>query len=205
MGIIKRNGTEYGGGSSSELVEKVEALNESLTLDFSNSTATSVNQLLQYVADRFFPTTYYLYHEGDECANITGGWSIDGYSGDTTLEPFDEYENKMYLNISSNNTCTRMCGTKNAISLTDFKKLKIQTDLSAIGSNGCRLCISSKKSSYLSSATGGMVSVTTLDKTGEYIYEVDLSSINGDYYITLTNFYSGSWYSKGDVLNIWLE
>ena len=108
-----QRGDSFGAVDINKTNQAVLDLNQSLSVDFSNSTATSLNQLLQYVADNFFPLRLYLYDKGNTFDDITGGWVASGSY--KTANPNND--GKLYLYGENVNNGVGYYQCKNQVSI----------------------------------------------------------------------------------------
>ena len=121
----------------------------------------------------------YLYNHGDECKDITGGWSAFVGHGDSStkysLGTFTKNINSMTLAISGTKKCTSAAPT-NKIDLTDVSELIVVVDS---GDNG-RVDITSYRSEQ---SDDSPVARQFLSEGTNFI---DLSNVTGSYYVVIT-------------------
>lgn len=136
----------------------------------------------------------YLYNSGDQCTDITGGWTTDGVVYGT---------NGVYTNggISFTDTAIRMTrqnvrgnipavSTVNKVDLSEFETLKVNFDLS-VGGTQFRIYVSNAKSPYDVTAVASQFFNASVgnDQTAT----LDVSGVNTSVYIVLCSF-SGNEY-----------
>lgn len=166
-----------------------------LDMDFAQFASVSDVTLSGYTPES---NTLYLYKEGDECTDITGGWAGDGAKNANNLYPYwNSYCYTLY--------------TIDKIDFTEYKTLYIDIDVTSIyqdsrGKFGLNLVLAgakftnSNKSSWWSS---GVIINKHMNEIGHTVYSVDLSNINGQYYVNLFSQDVNS--CRGKFYNIWLE
>ena len=98
------------------------------TVTATNGTKTATQDVLVDVITEYEITMdyrFYLYNEGDECEDVTGGWSADGYiytgAINTSLNAGVKNTDSFYL-VESNSRST-MLGTANKIDLSGYNTL----------------------------------------------------------------------------------
>ena len=98
------------------------------TVTATNGTKTATQDVLVDVITEYEITMayrFYLYNEGDECEDVTGGWTIDGYvyTGQAyTPAAGAKNSDNFYLKKSAG-TSTRLFGTTNKINLSYYSTL----------------------------------------------------------------------------------
>lgn len=151
----------------------------------------------------------YLYKDGDECIDVTGGWTNENREWTSTDEKHHAFyskptkDNYSILLLASNGLCG--CGTVNKINLSKYNRVKalvrryqgnwhpsifINTDLHS--NKNTRVATASLTSSN-----------STTYKT--YLLEIDISTLEDEYYI---NMHMDSYdYGTRNVefSSIWLE
>lgn len=116
-----------------------------------------------------------LYLYGDECEDVTGGWRVGDISGGTCEKDF----NCIFL-INNNNWQSLV--TTNTIDLSPYSKVKVLLYLGSYdGTPKFDLKITTN-----AGGDSGTVAHNYVDLTiGEQIIEVDVSSLNSHYYVSL--------------------
>ena len=159
----------------------------------------------------------YLYNKGNECTDVTGGWTING------VHPGAGYvcSNKsQYLYKNSDNMQIYMHGswvdaqasttyTKKAIDLTDYSTLKVM----AFGSKaGGSIKISTgvpwynSRMGWYQMNVGFLKSVSIDAGTAYQLHELDVSDVTGEYYIHLYGDQARSQYNLNVYISqVWLE
>ena len=161
----------------------------------------SVEVLVDVVAQYSVEIKYklWLYRDGDECEDITGGWSgvnlyIEDYG--TTSSQYGSYTKlsdrlKIYSNSDHKSSGF---GTAKKIDVTKFTNLKIEVASVVVSA--------SARNAFCINAGGLAMSLISsfIQSTGTN--SLDISSYTGDYHITI-----GAWgnYYDLQVTNVWLE
>ena len=142
----------------------------------------------------------YLYKDGDECIDVTGGWEVvPAYAGYKAIQ-MDKHENYIYTSQSPNLNTISTLGPKNIIKVTDYTKLNVKIDsVDSVEKDGCYLAIA--KDRY--SVGNNIISSICLQSIG--IHTLDVSSVSDDVYIYLQNYISPSNHADCKISNIWLE
>lgn len=153
------------------------------------------------------PPQLYLYKEGDECVDITGGWQY--YNASSTVTKNGSYMDVKILGSSTVDGCSRF-STVNAIDLTPYSNLYIEYNNVGTVPSSMRpmlLQIRNSKSNantdIVAEVNGGDAGTTTSNKT---IISLNISSINKSVYIVDTNGPNSGGQSRIDrIYKIWLE
>ena len=141
--------------------------------------------------------TLYLFNNGDQCVSLTGAWAEVSKPSNTTITIGDVLAVK-----SDSNGQTVSLSTVGAVDLTDAKTLWITSPGSDSGRYAgiVHLCTSKDISTSAASVTLG-------DSAGykSGTYSIDVSSLNGSYYIFMIA--TAGQYGAGyaDASEIWME
>lgn len=131
----------------------------------------------------------YLYKEGDECTNITGGW--------------DGNKSSNYLSFGGSDSFV-LTNTKNKISCEGYTKLIFEykfTTGHGSGNGNMNFALSDRKEvAYRQNYAIASVRTSSITQGNTYTIELDVSSVTQDAYVTLSG-----WYGSGDLYNAWLE
>ena len=170
---------------------------------------------MSYIDGEWVGWIVYLYNKGDECSNITGGWSITNrYTGSTYRAPsitrgsdsMTVSSSVSTINANNENGCVE---TNNAIDLTDY------TTLTFVVSN-CQFSTDwdgNMNYAYLGVAKDGSGSFSfaaSVKVTESGTFSVDVSSLDGDYVVVINthqNMSNGSLsmlYSQVTISGIYL-
>lgn len=147
----------------------------------------------------------YLYKDGDECIDLTGGWLKGGYTrGTGTLTKEDDCM-ELYTNTSANQTVTVL--TKNKVNLTGYSK--IAYDLTLTASPDAEWSNVGVTDS-VSSTSNNPISSTAFEEGKKYINEditifCDISNINSNKYVFVCNNTGVNTTATFKIKNIWLE
>lgn len=201
--VYAQNGDTFGASEVNQIHAAVNLVNDSLTVDTTNlSDDFTLNGLLQMLAEQYFTKGLYLYKQGNECTDITGGWTINGYTdGSKVISAFNKNAGSIELVPSDGDAYRKMLGTENAISLDGFSTLKIRTNITSSFGNGLWLRVSSSKDSY----ADNNVATTNVFTNGENVHSLDISSLTGSYFISITNASEDTRSATGSGIDIWLE
>lgn len=137
----------------------------------------------------------YLYREGDECEDVTGGYVNGGASGDTSGAGF--YKEADHLKLTHPTDGTQVCRTVNMVDLTEYSKIYIEVSTSTGAYNNPIIRIST-------GTEHGSTNVINQDfapSATKVVYSVDISNVNGVYYVKPTLY----WGAYANFYNIWLE
>lgn len=144
----------------------------------------------------------YLYNEGDECTEITGGWSTKGDSGGSITKN----SNNVYINCTGVNSKStyRIIYANDPIDLTDIATLSINVTSRATDGTGSDYCLyicSKIPSGY--SAFNAVASATIVS---DGVTELDVNNIDGEYYIVVGVRIAGSasYYVKSYLSEVWM-
>lgn len=154
------------------------------------------------------PPPLYLYKEGDECIDTTGGWkgaltySTAYWAGGQRIGTFND--SCVNLKTSATRSIRRIC-TSNKIDVSNYNTLYIEltpkTNTSTYGVIQLLLFTSLSEQS-----SNWVVASVKASATGvKGVYSLNLSNVNSSYYIGVvaTVDYSGS--VEADIYKVWLE
>ena len=119
-----------------------------------------------------------LYDAGNECTDITGGWTSSGYTSSRTVKSGTKYDTYMYFPSLSDNNSLYVLGTNNTIQFGKFSKLIISVESSSGVSNDC--VITPTKTNFTSNAISYKALVN-----GEN--ELDISSLESGFIALYTS------------------
>ena len=207
--------------SLKELIDRQEELTNSIEvqkntlksiLESKNVDVSEGENKLSILIDKvnglgdYEPRIVYLYKDGDECVSSTGGWSwfTSGY-GSTTYYNGEKQSNCLYMKVTKGAVKCITPTTTNAIDLTKYSKLYIElsNNIKAID-NQCMQTFKVRSSKN----TSGTVAHCNISTTGLSTNYIDISNLNGNYYITYDTYINGSFaqsYLETSIYKIWLE
>lgn len=145
----------------------------------------------------------WLYREGDECEDVTGGWTSDGYYEAESIPctPAVKNDNNIYLEtLSSYNYAYACCGTVNEIDVTNYSKLYVEK-MSLQYINSPYVAILPTGTKIFNGNTVASTSADTVVGEKEITF-VDISSVTG-YHHVITSVHSYKYH--GYIYNVWLE
>lgn len=152
-----------------------------------------------------FDTNIYLYNEGDECTALTGGY-VQGF---TYVSP-SYSKQATYLQIVSAAGGVGRYTSNNKVDLTSYSKLYIDLSMTLTGSgtySNCLLVVSNDKTLETHVAYVGYIKntgSTALTLTNQ-IYELDVSALNGSYYVQFHIAAASGLNNTGKCHKIWVE
>lgn len=144
-----------------------------------------------------------LYHQGNSCEEITGGWKAYAYktygSGSTAYAPtatFNADSLKLYMSKPSSGYRAGALFSENAIDLSQYTKLKINvTTLTGLTTGVVNLGLSeTKENSFVETAAEEITDVG--------VYTLDLTDISGSFYVHVS---IGGLASSGSNLTLVLD
>lgn len=141
----------------------------------------------------------WIYKNGDECSDQTGGWTSAGYTyNNQSISSGTKETNK--ITLSSVNQKVASLGTQNAISLDGINVIEVDVDIVKINSsypnvNGAIVVSQSKNFTLngINTAFGSTV--------GKKTVKLDVSSLSGNWFVIVTTSLSASG-STVDVFEI---
>ena len=158
-------------------------------------------------------TTLWLYKDGVDKTDVTGGWTSYGKkydAGTTAVAPtltFGENSMEIFLSAVSNQWRSGFSKTNNRIDLTNLKTIEINIEnappnYSQSASTNLGLCVFGDDATYLDEmkvAELGLYNTST-------VYALDVSNVSGAYYIGFIC-YTGSGYANidADVVSIGIK
>lgn len=166
----------------------------------SSSEEVGVDTVGQYIVEISY--NLWLYREGDECEEVTGGWSINGYThtwSKGVLTAATKNSDHIYMNPTTS-TQISCLATNNAIDLTKYSKLCI--DCEGANYDGfIELGVTTSKYRFIASEYS--TSNYWGDGAERYARTVDISSINGARYFWMYSAADANRWAK--AYKIWLE
>ena len=130
------------------------------------------------------PWDGYYYHSGDQCADVTGGWTASGWTVDTwpQVDTVQLNADHIYFECSVNQTA--VVGTAQAVDLTAVDTLKAEVEILSMGQ--VVMCISPTK------RYDDKVAEVEWSAKGAHTYSLDVSGYRGNYYIIFYMYGSGA-------------
>ena len=159
-------------GNNSAIAE----IEENLTIDFSNSTATSVKQLLQYVADKFFRVILNLFKNGV----VADGFNFSGYSS-TSVGAY-AITNNITLSATATTQDFTVCGSK--VDLTNFNTLTAKGKFAGNSNYAIMHLTVNTELSHVNQITSKSYQKSTVS-TNECTFSIDVSELSGEYYVNV--------------------
>ena len=207
--VLIYTSTEKGGlpttSSLKELIDRQELLTNSIEIQKNTlksilesknvEVSDSVNKLsilIQKVDElgEIIPPLY-LYKEGDECINLTGGFIV--YKNNSNATPVGIFsKNTDYLELDATKGYAS-CGTTNKINVSEYKTLYID---SSTDTSNAICCLTTAQNLV----TSNRVVVMETTKNGRGVTSIDISNVNDLYYLAI-----GLGTSLTKVHKIWLE
>lgn len=148
----------------------------------------------------------YLYNEGDECEDITGGWSFDGYGySDGYTNHKVEVKNAESISVNFNTNIDganlSKIGTQKAIDTTGYSKLCCLADSISLGGYGWGLGVGADYSKLSSGQVGTPFGASITTVGNGIVLKVDISAANNPLYVSIGSTYGSQWIAK----KVWLE
>lgn len=137
----------------------------------------------------------YLYKDGDECTDITGGWSSSGYTSSSSSYSITEAQkltDRITLQKGSTSQIVTL-GTTNEIDLTAFKKVYCEV---SNGDTNANLILSKSKTAF----TGSTSAISTV-VLNDGICVLDIEAVNKAFVAV----YSLRATKAVNIFRIWLE
>ena len=162
------------------------------------SGAWALKTVLVYQNGAWVSTNLFLYHSGDECADVTGGWKSARYATDKTSVAGTVSKNSTHIKLSTNAQDVQAYPAYR-IDLTDYRTLHV--NVSSVYEE-----INWRYGIHVRSAIGTTTSASNaayVNVNGAGEYTLDVSSLNGDYYICIGLWSVNSQYMTFD--KVWLE
>lgn len=123
-----------------------------------------------------------IYNRGDPCTDITGGWTTNSnYGASATLS-----DDRIILKREYDGDCDAAAYTKNKIDVGDYKTICVEFNVTIPFSDPLPFSFGlTATSGNAEIGESGWVAKTTVTDENLVEAEVDISSINGQYYIAL--------------------
>lgn len=138
------------------------------------------------------PERLYLYKDGDECVDVTGGFII--YKNNANTVPVGVFESKdSYIELDATKGYAS-CGSNNTINVSEFKTLYIDSETNDSNAICCFTTVQNL-------VTTNRVAVVETTKNGvRGVVSIDISKLNSSYFLGL-----GLGTSITKIYKIWLE
>lgn len=139
----------------------------------------------------------YYFKNGDQCIDITGGWTTEGWTSAyyNVLNKGSINSDHLYLTAYGAFIC--QLGTVNKVDLTGISALKASVTIETTGE--VVLCVSSTKSQ------DDKVAYMKNTATGTHTYSVDVSGLSGSYYIIVYATGASNAAPVAKITNVWGE
>ncbi len=155
----------------------------------------------------------YLYNEGDECTDLTGGWSAVKVTSSSAWSSYEKKTDRFYAQVGKGGSLnprenTIFFVTNNKIDLTDYSKLEMEFENVAQGgtlsASSVQIDIRSTKPT---SSTGWEDSVLMASRNTSGTITADISKLNSSYYVCAifyASYSSAAHWIQGDFIKAWL-
>lgn len=147
----------------------------------------------------------WIYNKGDQCTDVTGGWSVVSEDNSYWTNGVVEYNDNHIRLYNSTSKRISMTATNDKIDLSKVNEVCINVE-SLTGSNQAELGLiaSTERKSDASFDISFATAVTSViaPYTGTLI--LDVSALSGEYYIAL-NSYTHSGASEAIISEVWME
>ena len=122
-----------------------------------------------------------LYNNGDQCADVTGGWTSDGYSSSTAIKSGTHGER---MDFNGTSSYLVLSGTDSPVSLSGKQTIKVIGELTSrhvagSSTSGLVVAVSKTKNVDLYDA------ISSIKIVGKFNATLDISNLEGDYYISV--------------------
>lgn len=124
----------------------------------------------------------WLYKEGDQCVDVTGGWSLNGYSYSGVSLTEAKY-NADCLFLDGVSAAAAATGTAKAIDLSKYNTLYLDAQMAGLDAIGNGAVLSLVSSKAISNTTTKLF--YTIKSTGRQEHIIDISALSGECYIFL--------------------
>lgn len=119
----------------------------------------------------------YLFNNGDQCTELTGGWSDSGFSHSSAILGAGSVTNgKIVLKGS-----LKLIGIQNPVNLSGYSKLKVIGKMVSVGTNGFSICLSTKKENFNQSP----IAYLRHDNLGEFDIELPFEPTDTNAYVAI--------------------
>lgn len=152
----------------------------------------------------------YLYNEGDEYVDLTGGWTSNGYSEiDKTVIAATKELN--YIKVKDNNDYTTSCiiGTQSKINVTPYSKLFVDVFVhrgysEATGQR--RRLGFYVRTDKIFAGVPAIAGISGDESVGNITWEIDVSGLSGEYYLSGRTYTAvAALAAEFDINKVWLE
>lgn len=150
------------------------------------------------------PPPLYLYKEGDECVDVTGGWNFDRTTNSSTgTIQVEKRNDSIYIKVVANSSTGHGvgCKTANLINFTDYKTIHFDCDIGHSDEYDRNYII------IMSSSNAELVKYTLKKSTDlpRQVISLDISNIaNGYIKLSASTVWNGKW-GEFILYNCWLE
>ena len=134
-----------------------------------------------YQAGEWVDWLTYLYNRGDQCANITGSWEYKKYHSSASITVGNEYIKCSSSFSSGNYMALGFVRANNPIDLTNYSTVCIVASVTIGG--GVQPFIAIRETDSSNAYDGSVVKQNMVSSSGETMYSVDVSALQGLYYV----------------------
>lgn len=139
--------------------------------------------------------TELLYYSGNEYTDITGGWG--------SFEQGSLTKNPANMSYSVSSEFDFVLASNSKIDVSNHNKIKIQFGTVQYKPNGYQYF--GLASSKTGAASSGFTHYAVLDTKVDNVVELDISNVNGSFYVKLALTANTSGTTTGTILKIWME
>lgn len=152
----------------------------------------------------------YLYEEGNECKDITGGWTGKRMGEGASNTSQSKGTNYLYLQVNSSNlNSIVLYFTSNKIDLTGYSKLCAKALVKSSGNYGTfAVGVASSQGEGIWDGTWVKGASSPAQTNYDGTVELDISNLSDKYYIALRSFKYSAWtgaYNNATIYQVWLE
>ena len=141
----------------------------------------------------------YLYKEGDECVDITGGYKVTHTQTNSSSSNYSNSNGKIQIFPPNNQSSNVTVHSINKINVKDFSKLYIDIEVPIMTTTNIGVSVGLQNVQEGNPSVAGGIVVTT--KIGRQVKEIDISNLTSEYWVKLFS----TKYNQLIVYNIWLE
>lgn len=143
----------------------------------------------------------YLYNNGDECTDITGGWEVTkSFTGNSSLVTLAQTDSQMQ--IKGKSEWYGYVATKVPVDLTPYKTISITVDDVAItGAGDFSITVTSSKNTNTTSLSDVAAKLSGLKTKG--VHTLNVSDLDGRYFVGMTIGFG--WVSGGNNDNQYIN
>ena len=175
--VYAQNGDTFGASEVNQIHAAVNLVNDSLTLDYSNSSVSDLQTFLQLALNRLFPKVLNLFVNG----KIADGYTFTYKLVDGGTHPTTGIINGLLCCAvyDTEASATGNAGYSTKVDLTNYSKIRVSAKINNASYVQGHLAISNSEN------LTGAISQATFNATSFKETEIDISTFEGEYYVGL--------------------